>query len=201
MADGGILPLVVWTPGPSATDGQDQRARPADQPGCHHRSARSRRSAAPPARCRDWVCTLPGAYDRARRRARSPRHASRGGIWPGAGRRCHRHGANYSSSSTCRTTSANGLAPAIRRSRDASCSSFVDTAQPEPATIVVQDSIVDGGRIRERVKAGYIIRTRSDADTVEARTGDHWESDGRRYWWSTVRQHGLLTGRARYPRG
>lgn len=50
---------------------------------------------------------------------------------------------------------------------------FFDAAQPEAATIIVQDPIVDGARIRDWVKAGYIIRTRSDVDTAEARVDDH----------------------------
>ena len=49
---------------------------------------------------------------------------------------------------------------------------FYDDAQPESAMIVVQDPIVDGVKIRRWVEQGYIIRTRSDADTVEARSRD-----------------------------
>lgn len=40
----------------------------------------------------------------------------------------------------------------------------------------LHDPTVDGGRIREWMRAGYTIRTRSNADTVEARTGDHWKA-------------------------
>ncbi|WP_375428309.1 Ca2+-dependent phosphoinositide-specific phospholipase C [uncultured Sphingomonas sp.] len=49
---------------------------------------------------------------------------------------------------------------------------FYNDAQPESAMIVVQDPIVDGAKIRRWVEKGYIIRTRSDADTVEARSRD-----------------------------
>ena len=53
---------------------------------------------------------------------------------------------------------------------------FADT-EAEAATIIVQDPLVDGERIRNWVKAGYIVRTRSDADTAEARTGSHAKAD------------------------
>ena len=42
--------------------------------------------------------------------------------------------------------------------------------EPESAVQIVQDPLVDQRRIRELVKAGVIVRTRSDANTVEART-------------------------------
>jgi len=34
------------------------------------------------------------------------------------------------------------------------------------------DPLVDPARISSRVEAGYIVRTRADADTVQARTGE-----------------------------
>jgi hypothetical protein len=51
---------------------------------------------------------------------------------------------------------------------------FVSAAPPEPdaAMVVVNDPVGDGDRIHDLVDAGYIVRTRADADTVEARTGD-----------------------------
>ncbi|EZP81276.1 Ca2+-dependent phosphoinositide-specific phospholipase C [Novosphingobium resinovorum] len=44
--------------------------------------------------------------------------------------------------------------------------------EPESAIQIVQDPLVDGAKIREWVKAGVIVRTRTDANTVEARTHD-----------------------------
>ncbi len=37
---------------------------------------------------------------------------------------------------------------------------------------VVNDPVAEGDLIRERVEQGYLVRTRTDADTVEARSGD-----------------------------
>jgi hypothetical protein len=45
--------------------------------------------------------------------------------------------------------------------------------QPESAIQIVQDPLVDGERIRRWVGEGVIVRTRTDANTVEARSGDH----------------------------
>jgi hypothetical protein len=44
--------------------------------------------------------------------------------------------------------------------------------EPESAIQIVQDPLVDGAKIREWVKAGVIVRTRTDANTVEARAYD-----------------------------
>ena len=44
--------------------------------------------------------------------------------------------------------------------------------EPESAIQIVHDPLVDGARIRDWVKAGVIVRTRTDANTVEARTHD-----------------------------
>lgn len=44
--------------------------------------------------------------------------------------------------------------------------------QPESAIQIVQDPLVDGERIRRWVKEGMIVRTRTDANTVEARAHD-----------------------------
>lgn len=51
---------------------------------------------------------------------------------------------------------------------------FVSAAPPDPdaGVVVVNDPVRDGDRIRQLVTDGYIVRTRADADTVEARTGD-----------------------------
>lgn len=44
--------------------------------------------------------------------------------------------------------------------------------QPDAAFVKVDDAISNLDRIQELVAAGYIVRTRSDIDTIEARTGD-----------------------------
>jgi hypothetical protein len=51
---------------------------------------------------------------------------------------------------------------------------FVDAQPPEDdaAFTVLNDPVADGDRIRELVAKGYLVRTRADADTVEARSGD-----------------------------
>lgn len=45
--------------------------------------------------------------------------------------------------------------------------------QAEAAIQIVQDPLADGDRIRRWVKSGVIVRTRTDANTVEARTRDY----------------------------
>jgi hypothetical protein len=51
---------------------------------------------------------------------------------------------------------------------------FVDAAPPDDdaAFAVVNDPIAEGALIRELVGQGLLVRTRADADTVEARAGD-----------------------------
>ena len=51
---------------------------------------------------------------------------------------------------------------------------FVDAQPPDDdaAFTVINDPVADGDRIRELVAMGYLVRTRTDADTVEARSGD-----------------------------
>jgi Phosphoinositide phospholipase C, Ca2+-dependent len=51
---------------------------------------------------------------------------------------------------------------------------FVDVpaTDPDAAMMVVNDPIGDAERIRSLVADGFIVRTRADADTVQARTGD-----------------------------
>ena len=44
--------------------------------------------------------------------------------------------------------------------------------QPESAVQIVQDPLIDGEKIRRWVAAGVIVRTRTDANTVEARSRD-----------------------------
>jgi hypothetical protein len=56
---------------------------------------------------------------------------------------------------------------------------FVDAQPPDDdaAFTVLNDPIADGDRIRELVGKGYLVRTRADADTVEARSGDTTRRD------------------------
>jgi hypothetical protein len=51
---------------------------------------------------------------------------------------------------------------------------FVSAAPPEPdaGVVVVNDPVADGDRIRDLVAEGFIVRTRADADTLQARSGD-----------------------------
>jgi calcium-dependent phosphoinositide phospholipase C len=48
---------------------------------------------------------------------------------------------------------------------------------PEAAFVKLNDPLTDGALIRDLVARGYIIRTRADADTVQARTGDTTQRD------------------------
>ncbi len=56
---------------------------------------------------------------------------------------------------------------------------FVDAQPPDDdaAFTVLNDPVADGDRIRELVSMGYLVRTRADADTVEARAGDTTRRD------------------------
>ena len=56
---------------------------------------------------------------------------------------------------------------------------FVDVPETDPdaAVMVVNDPIGSADRIRDLVEAGFIVRTRADADTVQARTGDTSQRD------------------------
>jgi len=54
---------------------------------------------------------------------------------------------------------------------------------PEAAYVVRNDPIADGGEISDLVARGYLVRTRADADTVQARTGD-----------TTMREAALASG-------
>jgi hypothetical protein len=56
---------------------------------------------------------------------------------------------------------------------------FVDvpSSHPDAAVTVANDPIGDAARIRELVAQGFIVRTRADADTVEARSGDTTRRD------------------------
>ena len=56
---------------------------------------------------------------------------------------------------------------------------FVAAEAPDPdaAFAVVNDPVAEGARIRELVEQGYLVRTRTDADTVEARSGNTTRRD------------------------
>ncbi|MEW6270977.1 MAG: phosphatidylinositol-specific phospholipase C1-like protein [Thermodesulfobacteriota bacterium] len=49
--------------------------------------------------------------------------------------------------------------------------------EPEAAFVKLNDPIADGELIRDLVSRGFIVRTRADADTVQARTGDNTQRD------------------------
>ncbi len=48
----------------------------------------------------------------------------------------------------------------------------VPAEHPAAAIMIINDPIAQGDVIRQLVEAGYMVRTRADADTREARTGD-----------------------------
>lgn len=50
---------------------------------------------------------------------------------------------------------------------------WYDPATPEGAMQIVQDPLVNGAKIRDGVRQGVIVRTRSDLPTTDARTGSH----------------------------
>ncbi|WP_226794388.1 phosphatidylinositol-specific phospholipase C1-like protein [Altererythrobacter sp. CC-YST694] len=52
-----------------------------------------------------------------------------------------------------------------------------DEASPAAAYLTLNDPILEGDRIRKAVAAGFIVRTRADAGTHEARAGDFRRRD------------------------
>jgi len=54
---------------------------------------------------------------------------------------------------------------------------LAEPGTPEAAFLIINDPIKDGDRIRELVKKGYLVRTRADAGTWEARKGDYTRLD------------------------
>lgn len=52
-----------------------------------------------------------------------------------------------------------------------------DLAAPYAAYVTLNDPVRDGPRIRDALGRGMVVRTRADADTVEARTGDTGRRD------------------------
>lgn len=47
-----------------------------------------------------------------------------------------------------------------------------DAGTPEAAFLILNDPVSDEAQIRESVQKGYLVRTRADADTKQARTND-----------------------------
>lgn len=54
---------------------------------------------------------------------------------------------------------------------------FSDAGNPETAFVKLDDPIADEASIKTRVAEGYIVRTRADANTLEARSGDTQRRD------------------------
>jgi len=50
---------------------------------------------------------------------------------------------------------------------------YSDAGNPETAFVILNDAVIDEAEIQQTVAAGYMVRTRSDANTDEARTGDY----------------------------
>jgi hypothetical protein len=48
-----------------------------------------------------------------------------------------------------------------------------DPGSPDAAFVILNNSLGDGLKIRELVQKGYLVRTRADADTKQARTNDY----------------------------
>jgi hypothetical protein len=48
---------------------------------------------------------------------------------------------------------------------------------PAAAVLVINEPLRDAATIHQRVSEGYLVRTRADAETAEARTGDHSRFD------------------------
>ncbi|MEZ5140406.1 MAG: phosphatidylinositol-specific phospholipase C1-like protein [Acidimicrobiales bacterium] len=47
-----------------------------------------------------------------------------------------------------------------------------EPGQPDASYVGIDDPVADGARIRELVEQGYLVRTRADADGIEAKAGD-----------------------------
>lgn len=52
-----------------------------------------------------------------------------------------------------------------------------EPGEPEAGFVKLNDPIADGDKIRDLVARGFIVRTRADGDTVQARTGDVTQRD------------------------
>lgn len=63
------------------------------------------------------------------------------------------------------------------RWRERAMFTTVPAAEPGAAILIVNDPVAEFARIQQLVRDGYIVRTRADADTVEARSGDTTRRD------------------------
>ena len=59
-----------------------------------------------------------------------------------------------------------------QRWRERAMFATLPAGEPGAAILIVNDPVAEFERIRSLVRAGYIVRTRADADTAEARRGD-----------------------------
>jgi hypothetical protein len=50
---------------------------------------------------------------------------------------------------------------------------YAEPGTPEAAFVILNNAVKDAAEITQRVKEGYIVRSRSDANTDEARSGDY----------------------------
>lgn len=50
---------------------------------------------------------------------------------------------------------------------------FTEAGSPESAFLQIDDPVANYGEIKQRIAQGYMVRTRADADTYEARNGDY----------------------------
>lgn len=53
------------------------------------------------------------------------------------------------------------------------CFVYATPGQPEAAFVILNNSVGDQAEITQRVQQGYIVRTRTDAGTLEARAGNY----------------------------
>lgn len=65
----------------------------------------------------------------------------------------------------------------VARWRERVMFTTVEPGEPGAAILIVNDPVADFARIRALVNEGYIVRTRADADTREARSGDTTRRD------------------------
>jgi membrane-associated phospholipid phosphatase len=75
-----------------------------------------------------------------------------------------------------------------------------DEASPAAAILILNDPLKDGPRITADVRAGYLVRTRADADTVEARAGDTRPRDAALISGAQAVSTDYMTPDPRFPR-
>jgi hypothetical protein len=76
-----------------------------------------------------------------------------------------------------------------------------DEASPAAAILILNDPIKDGSRIAADVRAGYLVRTRADADTVEARKDDTGPRDAALAGGAQAVSTDYMTPDPRFPGG